>query len=830
MRDDDPSKEPTLDSDADPYATVASAGARTTPSTAAGRVLPREIGGYRIVGFLGEGGMGVVYEAEQPSPRRRVALKVVRGAELVDDLRLKLFEREAATLARLDHPNIGRIFESGRTEEGRHFFAMELVRGRSLGEWLAGRAAVPDRAEIELRLRLFRQICDAVHYAHQRGVIHRDLKPSNVIVPDAAPGDDSGSATRAVAMVKILDFGLARMTEEDVAATQVTEMGVIKGTLPYMAPEQARGDVTGIDVRTDVYALGVMLYELLTRRRPYSTETGSLLSAIRVICEATPRPLAEAWTAAARLDPDLATIVAKALEKESDRRYASAAAFGEDVERFLTSQPIQARPPSTMYQLEKLVARRKPLFATIAAALVFVVAAAIGMAVLYVRSEANLSRALQAEKTARREAETAERASNFLVQLFDRANPERTRGATVTAREVMDEGARSVETELADEPLMQARLLTTISTGYASLALYDDARRAIDRAVSLRRAHLPASPELAQSLNQLGLTQHGQGDPKGALVSYEESAGAYQALGASGTQGLIDVLVNELGPLSDVGDFTRANATARRAIDLAERESPPDELSILPALINWATVREDEGRADSALVLLTRAEELARRLHGDSSLYLGKVLTNKSISLSNLGDLPGAAKCANDALAIHKAIYGPTHPAVIKGVGNVGIYLAQQGKRDEARPYFEEAVSGLTLVHGPEHPQVARSLSNLGLLEFESGNAPRAIVHLERSIEIFRRTSGESSPSLSGAMYHLALAKAGVGESGEAEALLVRVVEMDEKLFGVDSDEVADDLESLVEIQRKRGKAADADRGEARMNTIRAKSKASSGG
>lgn len=814
-------------------ATVSSGGggnlADSATSASTARKLPTEIGGYRIVGLLGEGGMGVVYEAEQPSPRRNVALKVVRGTELVDDLRLKMFEREAATLARLDHPNIGRIFESGRTAEGRHFFAMELVRGPSLGAWLAKRSATPDRAEIELRLRLFEQICDAVHYAHQRGVIHRDLKPSNVIVPDA-PDSDAGTETRAASLVKILDFGLARMTEEDVAATQITEIGVIKGTIPYMAPEQARGEVAAIDVRTDVYALGVILYELLTRQRPYSTDTGSLLSAVRVICETTPRPLAEVWTGTSRLDPDLSTIVAKALAKEPDQRYASAAAFGEDVERFLTSQPIQARPPSTMYQFKKLVARRKPLFATAAAALVLVIAAAIGMAALYVRSEANLVRAVEAEKTARREAETAERTSTFLVDLFDRANPERTRGESVTAREVMDEGARSVETELAGEPLMQARLLHTISTVYKSLGLYDDARRAIDKAVALRRANLPAGdPALAASLNQLGATQDAQGDPKAARASFEETKKIYEALGPEETKGLIEVLGNESTMFSEMGEFAAANDAVRRALALAEGSSPPDEERILQVLINWGNLRQDEGRPDSALTLLSRGEEIARRLHGDSNADLARVLTNMGVCQASMGKFDEASKSSSAALAIYKKIYGDTHPTIVKELGNVGIYLAQQGKQKEGKPYFEEALAALKRIHGEEHPEVGRSYSNLGFLKLETGDAPGAIVDLERAVAIMRRTSGEKSPSLSNALYQLAGAKDAVGETEEAERLLVRVIAMDEEIYGVESGEIADDLEALAEIQRKRGNAAGADRSEARMNAIREKLKAASG-
>ncbi len=210
----------------------------------AGVPLPESIGDYRIIGVLGEGGMGIVYEAEQSSPRRRVALKVIRGGHFVDEAHIKMFEREAETLARLKHPNIGAIYESGRTDDGHHFFAMELVQGETLDRYLAERPGPIDPAELDHRLALFRKICDAVQYAHQRGVIHRDLKPSNIIVTDESSTSgvtSSASGAAPTATVKILDFGLARITEEDIAMTQITEIGVIKGTLPYMAPEQAQG-------------------------------------------------------------------------------------------------------------------------------------------------------------------------------------------------------------------------------------------------------------------------------------------------------------------------------------------------------------------------------------------------------------------------------------------------------------------------------------------------------------------------------------------------------------------------------------------------------------
>ena len=317
------------------------------------RSLPASIGRYRVLRLLGEGGMGAVYEAEQDQPRRLVALKVIKAAWASPEM-LRRFEQESQALGRLHHPGIAQIYEAGSADAGfgvQPFFAMELIHGKPLVEY-----ANEHKLTTRQRLELMIQVCDAVEHAHQRGIIHRDLKPGNILV------DETGQP-------KILDFGLARATDSDAQATRQTDIGQLLGTLAYMSPEQVLADPYALDTRTDVYALGVILYELLAGKMPYMLSK-MLHEAVRTIQEMDPAPL----SSVSRIyRGDIETIVAKALEKDKNRRYASATGLAADIRRYLHDEPIVARPASTAYQLQKFARRNKALVAGVGAVFVVLV-------------------------------------------------------------------------------------------------------------------------------------------------------------------------------------------------------------------------------------------------------------------------------------------------------------------------------------------------------------------------------------------------------------------------------------------------------------------------
>jgi len=627
--------------------------------------MPDSIGGYQIVGLLGEGGMGVVWEAEQQSPRRRVAVKVVRQAQAFDPLRALMFQREAEMLGRLKHPGIAAIYESGRTDDGHGFFAMELVRGEMLDEWLAKRPVPVTRDELKLRLRLFQSACDAVNYAHQRGVIHRDLKPSNLIVTSEAPSTSGGSGTPAPG-VKILDFGLARLAgAEEVGAGLLTVAGVVRGTPQYMSPEQARGDPRAIDHRTDIYSLGVVLYEILTGSRPHELKGAPLTEAVRVVCDEPPRPLRAAWRGASKLDRDLETIVGKSLEKEADRRYQGAAVLGEEIERYLTSQPIAARAPSRAY-LARTFLRRHRVGASITALLAAVlVAFAASMAVQAKRIAVERDRA-------NREAAAFKRVSDFMAGMFRVADPSEARGNSVTAREILEKASKEIDTGLADDPELKARLLGTIGTVYRGLGLFSKAQPLLEQsAATYRRALGPESPETLKAMQEVGIV------------------------------------------LAQQGHYAEAEKVGREVLDGQRLALGPEHPDLARTLSNIAVAAWYQGHLKDAEELLIESLALSRRAKGPDHPDTLAPMNNLGLVYMDEGKFAEAERLFRDTLDLRRRISGKDHPDTLKSLLNLAIVTERQGHLADAERLFRECLDLRRRVMGPDHPDTFESMSSL---------------------------------------------------------------------------------------------------------------------
>jgi serine/threonine protein kinase len=586
--------------------------------------LPSHVGDYAILGRLGEGGMGVVYEAEQRNPRRRVALKVIRGGQFVDELRVRMFRREVESLARLKHPDIAAILEAGRTDNGEHYFAMELVHGVTLDAYVAARPAPLDRDELVFRLRLFRRIADAVHYAHQRGVIHRDLKPSNILVSGAE--------------LKILDFGVARIVDEDAGATMATEVGVVKGTLPYMSPEQVRGDSSEVDVRSDVYALGVILYEILSGVRPYDIGT-NLLQAVRVICEEPPRALRSGWRWKTKLDPDLETIAAKALAKSADDRYASAAALSQDVERYLTSQPLIARPPSTIYQLRKLVQRRRGPFLAAAVALAIIVGLAVEMSVLYARSQRNLARATAAEREANENFTLAKSAvDKYLTRVAD--SDELKAHGLEGLRTQLLETARDFYDTFARKQAASTQLRSDLGSAWVRIGdisrivgdrsraeqAFNSAKATFEALATRDPDNVNVQSEVAGAIGSLALVQSETGRVKEAEVNFRQALAIDSAL-ARDHPGDPDRDVQHANTLDNYAQLLerakrvseserryRESLAIRERVAATHHDSGPYLLQLIQGHVNLSALYARTGRLTEAAQALTQAAPLSAKL------------------------------------------------------------------------------------------------------------------------------------------------------------------------------------------------------------------------
>jgi eukaryotic-like serine/threonine-protein kinase len=703
------------------------------------------VGPFTLVRPIGEGGMGEVFEAEQTEPvRRRVALKLIRTGRDHGALMAR-FEAERQALALMSHPNVASFLDAGLTDDGQPYFAMEYVDGSPITEFCRDRAL-----SLEQRLALFVQVCRGVEHAHRRGIIHRDLKPSNVMVAELE-GD---------AVPKIIDFGVAKaMAARLTERTLETMAGALMGTPMYMSPEQADPDVQDIDTRADVYALGALLYEMLTGQLLWEIGDGSISSLVlllRAIREEEPlRPSTRIERSGREPDPstslpgiephdlgrrlrgDLDWIVMKALARDRDRRYGSASELAADVERHLAQEPVLARPPSRLYTWGRFARRHRAGVVAGAVALVALVAGTVAATVGFMR-------ATEAEALAREEAEVAERVTAFMVDLFKVSDPRFGRGDEVPARALLDQGAESITTELADQPLAQARLMEVMGKAYHHLGLYEPAIQLLRQAYEQRTELLgPEHPDTLQSACSLGgtLQRVGQYDEAETLLlaTLELQRGVLgdAHIDTFNTRNNIATLYGRSGRMVEAGEALAA------LYEDELRVLGPESEHTLRAQSNLANVLAWEGRHEEAIQHRETNLAINRRLLGDD--HPSTILTSHGLASSYrvLGEYDKAEPFAREAVERGRQVNGAENVSTLRSRALLADVVRLQGRLDEAGPIYDDVLAIQLATNGADHPFTAETLRRQAHYFMAAGEPERARANLEGFMEINLMRAGE---------------------------------------------------------------------------------------
>jgi len=777
-------------------AAAGSSDANATDAGCAPRRFPARIGPYELIEILGDGGMGVVYRARQTSPiRREVAIKLLRGGAGNARI-LERFEAEKQALARMQHSSIATVIDAGSLDDDTPYFVMELVLGSPITAY--GTACGLD---VPSRIRLFVAVCRAVQHAHQKGVIHRDLKPSNILVTE--------SEGRPVP--KVIDFGIAKAIDDAGAGAARTIDGQILGTPEYMSPEQARGLSDSIDTRSDVYSLGVILYEMLAGRLPYAAErdtarTTPMIETLRAIREDAPRPLRAGWAAKSVPPADLETILAKALEKDPERRYAGAGELADDLERFLASQPIHARPASTAYQVSKLIARHRMPVMLATVLLVAIVGFGVTMSALY-------GKASRAERARAVEAETARRTTDFLIGLFNVTTPGQSLGRVVSAREIVDSAAVKIGDELRDEPAVQATLMHTLGIVYASLGHYEPAVAMMESSLARQRA-LFGEQDLgvAATETKLGWIYYGE-------ARYDEADDLLRRAIATRTT-LLGPEHQDIGEPMDYlaqvlyarGEFQSCLESFAAALEIKEKALGPDHIDLATTLANYGAVLSDAGRYDEADRCLARGRAIYERAYGREHFHYAA--TSKQIGYLhwNQGNLARAEAEIASALPIFERLMGADHPDVAACHKDLGGILASLGRYAESREHLEAALRISEARLGADHADLAPILSWLGLVAIQGdGDAANAEALQRRAIAATVKSSGEDAAILSSRYVNLGWALEVQRRFDEADSALGRALVLAHDGYGPEHYKTARCLNYLGYLAYDRGDLARAE-------------------
>ncbi|HEV2211087.1 MAG TPA: serine/threonine-protein kinase [Verrucomicrobiae bacterium] len=743
---------------------------RNSPDEGVGR----KIGRYKILEKLGEGGCGVVYIAEQTEPvRRRVALKVIKLGMDTKQV-VARFEAERQALAMMDHPNIAKVLDAGATETGRPYFVMELVRGIRITEYC-------DQLQVTThqRLELFINVCQAIQHAHQKGIIHRDIKPSNILV----------TIHDGVPVPKVIDFGIAKAIEGRLSdSTIYTQLNQFIGTPAYMSPEQAEMSGLDIDTRSDIYSLGVLLYELLVGTTPIDPQEllsqgiDAIRKTVREKEPATPSarltnlPAAELTTTAKRraseasklirqLTGDLDWIVMKCLEKDRTRRFETANGLAADIRRYLNNEPVVARPPSTAYRIQKAFRRNKIVFTAAALVATALVVGLVASALEAVRARRAEQLAEQRRLDSDKARAEAEAVSGFMTQVFQSPDPARD-GRTVTVAETLNRATQKLESTLTNQPDRRARLEGTLGDTYRALGLFREA------------------------------------------IPLEEKARDYYLA----TQGLehpdtLKAMHNLARSYDDAGRRDEALKLDEQVLALRRKVLGPENLDTLATMNNLAIVYFESGRGEEALKLREQVLALYLKVNGPEDLGTLRAMLNLAVSQKAMGRFAEAGRLSEQALALCRKVFGSEHPSTLAAIANLGDCYENLGRRNDALKLREEVLALRRKVFGSDHPQTLSAMNNLAISYYQAGRGNDAVKLWEEVLQLRRNVLGPEHPDTLLAMNNLAYAYDALGRRDEAFKMNQEAMALCSRILGPEHPYTLNALNDLAtsydEVGRK---------------------------
>ena len=800
----DPRYDETSDSGAPPEETREGAGAKP--------VADRRIGPYKVLKELGHGGMGSVYLAARADEQyqKRVAIKVIK-AGMDGDEAVRHFRRERQILAGLDHPNIARLLDGGATDDGLPYLVMEYIQGQPLHEYCDSH-----RLTIDERLGIFQQVCSAVAYAHRNLIVHRDLKPGNIVVT-------------AEGLPRLLDFGIAKLLNPELAGEAGTATGLAM-TPEYASPEQARG--APITTASDVYSLGVILYELLTGQRPYHFASRNPLEVLRAVVEQEPPkpstaverlrlkavlgpqgdasvPLTAEGASRTRegtpvrlqrkLRGDLDNIVMTALRKEPQRRYPSVEALAEDIRRHREGLPITARKGTLPYRAGKYV-RRHGVGVTAAAALLVLLAS---LAVTMTVQSARLAR----------ERDKAEKVSAFLVDLFSVSDPSEAKGNTVTAREILDKGAAKIAGELKEQPDVKATLMDTMSRVYSALGLYDRARPLAEDALNLRRQALGSQNlEVAASLQSLAGVLDQKGDSAAAEGLHREALAIHRKLLGNEHPEVARSLTALANTLEDKGDYAGAESLHREALAIQRKVLGSEHLDVARTLHGLANLSYRKGDYAGAEALYRESLAMRRKLLGNEDRGVARSIHSLANVLDEREDYAGAEALIREALALHRKLLGNDHPDVARSVLTLAIVLDHEGNYAESETLHREALAMHRKLVGNEHPNVAENLNYLGIALDHKGDYIGAESAQREALAVWRKLLGNENPGVAETLNNLAAVLDHKKDYAGAESVAHEALALRRKIVGDSHPYVAESLATLGQILRDRSRLPESEK------------------